>query len=318
MKTIWLDCDPGHDDAMAIILACFHPECHVLGISTVAGNQSVEKTTLNAAAVLAAIGCSDIQLIKGQSRAIMQPLVFCEEIHGQSGLDGPDGKMLFTKGKLPAQTQPGVVLIFEAINRFYKETGQIVDLVCTGSLTNIALMLTLFPEIAPAIRITLMGGAMGIGNTGPVAEFNIENDPEAARIVFESGIPLVMVPLEVTHTVLVTPDILDRIGMQTPFRKKITEMLTFFQSTYKTVFFFDHPPLHDPLAVWYVLKPEAFETRHLHVAIETASPLSKGQTVCDTFGRTGKIPNCHVAVKTDIPLFWDEMLEAVEKADFHS
>lgn len=314
-KTVWLDCDPGHDDAMAILLACHHPDCHLLGISTVAGNQSVEKTTRNAAAVLAAVGYPSVPVVRGQGRALMQPLQFCEEIHGNSGLDGPGGSLLFADGEVPVQNVPGVVLIDQAIKQHYHKTGQAIDLVCTGSLTNAALLLTLFPDVAPLIRLTLMGGAMGLGNTSPVAEFNLENDPEAARIVFESGVPLTMVPLEVTHTVLVRPDILEQIGYTTPFRRKMVEMLTFFKATYKTVFFFDDPPLHDPLAVWYVLRPEAFETRFLHVAIETTSALSRGQTVCDIFGRTGKAPNCQVAVRVDVDRFWVEMLEAVAQAD---
>ena len=315
MKTIWLDCDPGHDDAMAIILACFHPDCFLLGVSTVAGNQSVEKTTLNAAAILATIGRSDIIPIRGQARALMQPLKFCAEIHGTSGLDGPGGKTLFRPVDIPEQNEPGVLIIYLKIRSHFLATGETIDLVCTGSLTNAALLITLFPDVAQMIRITIMGGAIGVGNTGPVAEFNIENDPEAARIVFECGLPLVMVPLEVTHTALVTSDILQKIGTQTQFRNCITEMLTYFKTTYKEVFDFEDPPLHDPLAVWYVLKPAFFKTQFFHVGIETASVLSKGQTVCDIYNRTGKAPNCTVALSADIQAFWNDMLLAVDRAN---
>lgn len=162
-----------------------------------------------------------------------------------------------------------------------------------------------------------MGGAMGIGNTGPVAEFNIENDPEAAHIVFESGVDLTMVPLEVTHTVLADQEVLDRIGTHSPFRKKITDLLLFFSETYKRVFGFDHPPLHDPLAVYFVLNPEAFSCRDMRVDIERSSVLSRGQTVCNYYGRSSGKSNCRVALKVEVAAFWAEMLECLERAEPH-
>jgi len=315
MKYIWLDCDPGHDDAMAIILACYHPESSLIGISTVAGNQSVDKTTANAMAILSAIGRSDVIVLKGQGSALLNPMPFCAEIHGETGLDGLDGKPIFPH--VEEQKTPGFWLenMKNAIANSYFQTGDPINLVCTGSLTNAALLLTLFPEIKQYIRISLMGGAMGIGNTGPVSEFNIENDPESAHIVFESGVDLTMIPLEVTHTVLVTPEILDTIGNSTEFRKKISELLTFFKESYLNYFGFENPPLHDPLAVFHALSSEAFLSKIMRVDIECASQLSRGQTICDIYDKSKKVKNCTVAMSVNVESFWEVMLEALDGAD---
>ena len=308
---IWLDCDPGHDDAMAIILAAMHPSSSLLGISTVAGNQSSEKTHLNARAVLATIGCQEIPVLRGQDTALLGPMPYCAEIHGESGLDGLDGKPLFSL-PAPAPRDPNWIITWRDI--ILKEAAaqhQKIHLVCTASLTNVALLLTLCPEIRQHIEISIMGGAMGIGNTGPVAEFNIENDPEAAHIVFESALDITMIPLEVTHTLLADEVIMKQIGRDTPFRNTICELLNFFRDTYKKVFDFDDPPLHDPAAVFYVLHPEAFRTKRMRVDIERGSLLSRGQTVCDVYGRSQKPPNARVALSVDVPLFWKHMVAAV-------
>jgi len=312
IKSIWIDCDPGHDDAMAIILACYHPDLNLLGISTVAGNQSVEKTTQNAANTLAAIGKPDIQLIKGQSKALFGDLQYCAEIHGNSGLDNLRGEPVFPNVEVPESLEPGILAIFRSISTHFFLTNKKVQFVAVGSLTNLALLITIFPQISEMIEITIMGGAMGIGNTNPVAEFNIENDPEAARIVFESGISLTMVPLEVTHSVLVTNEVLARIGCETEFKIQVQELLSFFTETYKTVFFFDFPPLHDPLAVYFIIAPNQFQGRLMRVDIETNSTLSRGQTVCDYYGRSKKPANCFVTTSVNAEEFWNEMITAIE------
>lgn len=314
MKNIWLDCDPGHDDAMAILMAAFHPDVRLLGISTVAGNQSVEKTTANARALLTAVGRQDIPVFRGQASALLSPMPFCEEIHGASGLDGPDGKPLFPLQPPPATEAAWLPAMRDGILNAAAQTGEKVWLVCTGSLTNAALLLSLHPEIKPLIQVSLMGGAMGLGNTGPVAEFNIENDPEAARIVFESGVSICMVPLELTHQVLADETVLSAIGSSSAFRRKICDLLLFFKKAYLEVFGFEHPPLHDPLALYYVLHPEQFQCRSMRVDIECGSALSRGQTVCDFFGRSGRPANCSVALGVDVEAFWAEMLGCLERA----
>uniref|UniRef100_A0A061SMB8 Purine nucleosidase n=2 Tax=Tetraselmis sp. GSL018 TaxID=582737 RepID=A0A061SMB8_9CHLO len=165
-------------------------------------------------------------------------------------------------------------------------------------------------------EVVIMGGAMGLGNTGPVMEFNIQTDPEAAAIVFDAGWPLVMVPIEVTHTALVTPDVLERIHRKdSPFCTLVCRLLTFFRDTYREVFHFDHPPLHDPCVVAYCIAPNIFEVKKMRVDIETSSQLSAGQTVCDVWGQSGRPPNASVAVRMDVAEFWDMMVAAIHAAD---
>jgi purine nucleosidase/pyrimidine-specific ribonucleoside hydrolase len=315
MKNVWLDCDPGHDDVMAILMAAFHPDLKLIGISTVAGNQSVVKTCFNARALLSYVGMNDLEVLCGQSSALLSPMPFCAEIHGESGLDGPDGNALFPLVSGPAEEKFWLPVMREKILMAAMECGEQVWLVCTGSLTNAALLLTLHPELKPFLRISLMGGALGIGNTGSVAEFNIENDPEAARIVFESGVPVCMVPLELTHQVLVDETVLNSIGDGSEFRRKILDLLLFFRNSYRDVFGFEHPPLHDPLAVFYVLQPALFKTKAMYVAIECGSALSRGQTVCDYYGRSGFSANAEVALEVDVQAFWSEMLVCLNRAE---
>lgn len=312
---LWLDCDPGHDDVMAIILAAFHPHAQLLGLSTVAGNQSVEKTSANAWALLSALGLQHLPLIPGMGNAIMGPMPFCAEIHGNSGLDGADGKPLFPWKERPAHPEFWLLRWAGLLEETFRKTLVPIEMICTGSLTNLALLITLFPHLKPMLKVSLMGGALGIGNTGPVAEFNIENDPEAAAIVFQSGMEVAMVPLELTHTALVTPEVLRLLGDETPFRRKIRDLLLFFRDTYLRVFGFPDPPLHDPLAVWYALEPENFTGRKMRVEIETRSDLSRGQTVCDFYGRSPKPANVQVCLEANMEQFWKIQLEAVHRAD---
>lgn len=314
---LWLDCDPGHDDAMAIFLAAFDPKLDLIGISTVAGNQTLEKTSQNAANLLSAIGKADLPLIPGQAKPILGQFPFCEEIHGLSGLDNLNGEPVFPKVPFSMPEALGLPQIFDHIQSEFKRRVEKINFVATGSLTNLALLILLFPKIKEMISITMMGGALGIGNTHPVAEFNIENDPEAARIVFESGIDLVLVPLEVTHTVLVKPEILQKIGKGTQFARQVSDLLLFFQETYQRVFQFESPPLHDPLAVYYLIELEMFKGKMIHVDIETQSNLSRGQTICDYFGRTGKSCNAFVCLEVDVEAFWLRMLAAIHSIELH-
>lgn len=188
---------------------------------------------------------------------------------------------------------------------------------CIGALTNAAVLLILYPEVKDMIEIVIMGGCMGIGNTAPVAEFNIQTDPEAAKVVFESGVPLTMVPLEVTHTALATSEVLADIhsNSPTPFRWAMQQLLLYFASTYRRVFKFEDPPLHDPCAVAFVISPEIFETELMRVDIETRSSYSSGQTVCDVWHQSDARNNCHVALKMDTAKFWQLMIAAIGDAD---
>ncbi|KAI8466212.1 MAG: putative tRNA synthetase [Monoraphidium minutum] len=323
---VWLDCDPGHDDAMAIILAAYDPRLQLLGISTVAGNQSVEKVTRNALDILEFAGVEGVGVVMGQGRPLLRPSpILCPEIHGDSGLDGPEGGPVLPHSDREPLAGKAAVVMAERIKGFLEEhprTGP-VRLVCTGALTNAALMLALYPELRGSlevvIMVVIMGGALGIGNTGPVMEFNIQTDPEAAKVVFEAGVQLAMVPIEVTHTALATPDVLGRLLTSRPgvskFKALVEQLLTFFAGTYREVFKFEDPPLHDPCAVAYVIDPSIFQVEEMRVDIETASSLSAGQTVCDVWHQSRRPKNCRVARAMDVAAFWELMISALDAAD---
>lgn len=321
-RPVWLDCDPGHDDAIAIILAGYDPKLQLLGISTVAGNQTIDKVTDNALRVLAAAGLSNIPVVKGQSKPLMRRALHCPQIHGDSGLDGPLGGPILPPPSSSPHPGPAALEIYERI-RCWSETsgnGEKVQLVATGALSNVALLLMLFPDIIEMVEIVLMGGALGIGNTGPVVEFNIQADPEAASVVFSSPASVTMIPLEVTHTALVSPQILRRIQARGPnaFLDLIAELLVFFSRTYEEVFNFSDPPLHDPCAVAFVIAPHIFKCERFRVDIETCSPLSSGQTVVDVWHQSRREANATVCTSMDVEKFWEIVVPAIHAAATHS
>ncbi|KAI3436772.1 hypothetical protein D9Q98_006184 [Chlorella vulgaris] len=325
-KLCWLDCDPGHDDAMAIILAGHSPGLTLLGVSTVAGNQTVEKVTANALSVLAAAGLQHIDVVAGASRPLLRPApLLCAEIHGESGLDGPLGGPVLPPAPHAAVPGKAAVVMFQRIAAAHLQLAakggeQRVQLIATAALTNVALLLTLFPEVIDMIEVTIMGGCLGLGNTGPVMEFNIQTDPEAARMVFESGVRLTMVPLEVTHTALVTTSVLQRVRTRHPsaFLQLTADLLSFFAETYLAVFQMPDPPLHDPCAVAWVLAPQLFKTKLMRVDVETTSVLSAGQTVCDVWNQSSAPKNCTVCMEMDAGHFWDLLIAAIHAADKQS
>lgn len=309
-RPVWLDCDPGHDDAFALLLAGHHASLELLGVSTVAGNQTLDNVTRNALRVLHCGGLGAVRVAKGAAKPLLGPPKTCPEIHGESGLDGPEVPCATREPEAAA----AITVMAEAIKGAAKQ-GERVVLVCTGALTNAALLLAVYPELVEVVEVVFMGGALGQGNTGPVQEFNIMIDPHAAQMVLQAGCPVTMVPLEVTHTVLVTPGVLDRVGTASPFRQLMSSLLTFFAESYSKVFGFRDPPLHDPVAVAYVVAPHLFQTRRLRVDVECASPLSFGQTVCDVWAQSGNAPNCTVATAVDVEGFWDLQHAAIAAAD---
>lgn len=314
---VWLDCDPGHDDALALILAVHSPaHIRLVGVSTVFGNQSLEKTTRNALRTLHAAGVR-VPVVAGAPKPLLRPAVSCAEIHGDSGLDVPPGHATLPDSAHEADTHsPAVLCMAEAVR-----SGAV--LVCTGALTNAALMLSVYPDLAaPETRIVFMGGSLCEGNTGPVAEFNMQLDPEAAHVVINSGADITMIPLQVTHTAIVTPDVLAAVrgGTQaapgTRFREAVASLLMFFAETYARVFGFkDGPPLHDPCAVAFVIAPGIFETDRCRIDVEYASPLCSGQTVWDRWSQSGRPHNVRVARAMDTTMFWHLMLAAIARAD---
>lgn len=305
-RRVVLDCDPGHDDAIAILLAAASPSVDLEAIITVAGNQTVDKTTLNARRVCSVAGLTDVPIAAGCDRPLVRERIVAGEIHGASGLDGVD----WDEPTVGTDPRDGVDLLIELARR---EDPRPLTVVAVGPLTNVATALQRAPDIAGRIdRISIMGGAIGLGNWTPSAEFNIYADPEAADVVVNAGVPVTLVPLEVTHLALATEPVLDRIAaLDTPVARMSDALLRFFTDTYREVFGFPAPAVHDPCAVAAVIDPSIVPTRHLNVAIDTASALSAGRTVVDVYGTTGREPNADVAVGLEVERFWDLVLEAL-------
>lgn len=313
---MWLDCDPGHDDAFAIILAAYR--CDLLGISTVFGNQSLEKTTKNAARICCAAG-----ILAPVYAGAQRPLLRAEakpdhEIHGESGLEGSPALDC-----LPADAIKEGKAVLQMAEAIAAAPGS-VSIVATGCLTNVALFVSLYPELlAKVAQIVFMGGAINLGNRSAAAEFNILCDPESAAIVCDCGAKVVMVPLEVTHTALATEEVFQRIAaLQAPLARVLCSLMGFFRDTYKKVFDFDAPPVHDPCAVAYVVEPTLFETQLLRVDVDCSAGLCAGRTVVDLYDQAGlkwaggesKPKNVHVAMRMEVPAFWDMMVGAFSEA----
>jgi inosine-uridine nucleoside N-ribohydrolase len=295
---IVLDCDPGHDDAIALLLALASPELELVGVTTVAGNQTLEKTTANALRVLEHVGRDDVPVAAGADRPLVREPFVAAHVHGETGLDGPD---------LPAPA--GTPVAGHAVE-FLAEHAPGQTLVAVGPLTNVALYLALHPDAAPA-RIVLMGGAIAEGNVTPAAEFNIWADPEAAQRVFASGIDLTMVGLDVTHKALMTPAHADRLRSAGRAGKLVAELFDFYHRFHAQTYGFPGSPIHDALAVADVIRPELLQTKHRHVAIDYESELCRGRTVVDLWHRTRNDPNAHVAVAVDSEAFLELLLERI-------
>ncbi|MEU4161174.1 nucleoside hydrolase [Actinoplanes sp. NPDC026670] len=302
-----VDCDPGHDDALALLLAAGDPRARLLGVTTVAGNQTLEKTTRNALRVLALAGAHDVPVAAGCDRPLVGELNVAEDIHGASGLDGPD-----LDGPV---AEPVGVHAVELMRRLITGADGPVTVVATGPLTNVALLLRRHPEVSPGIRrIVFMGGSTERGNTTPYGEFNIVTDPEAADIVLRSGLPLTMIGLNVTHQALATGEVIDGFrAMGTRLGGICAELMTFFAATYHRVFGFEHPPVHDPIAVARVLEPSIVRTVAAPVSVELAGAYTRGATVVDLHRRTGRPSNVDVAVGLDVDAFWRLLLTTVRR-----
>ena len=305
-RRVVLDCDPGHDDAMAILLAAASPALELEAITTVAGNQTLERVTLNARRVCSVAGITGVPVAAGCDRPLRRELIVAGEIHGASGLDGVD----WGEPSVPLDPRDGVDLIVE---RAMADDPRPLTIVAVGPLTNVAAALRAEPGIVERIdRISVMGGAIGLGNWTPSAEFNIHVDPEAAEIVLTAGLPVTLVPLEVTHRALATDEVLARIErLGTPVADVSVALMRFFAHAYRDVFGFPHPAVHDPVAVAAVITDGIVATRPLNVAVDTASELSAGRTVVDVYGTTGRTPNADVGIGLDAERFWDLMIAAI-------
>jgi inosine-uridine nucleoside N-ribohydrolase len=291
---------------MAILLAAASPALELVAITTVAGNQTLDKTTLNARRVCSLAGIGDVPIAAGADRPLARDLVVAADIHGASGLDGVD----WDEPSVPLAGRAAAdVIVGEALSKDPRP----LTLVAVGPLTNVATALRRAPEIADRIdRLAIMGGAIGLGNHTPSAEFNIYVDPEAADEVLHAGIPVTLVPLEVTHLARATDDVLARIAaLDTPVARVSVALMRFFAETYERVFGIDTPPVHDPCAVAAVIDASIVTTRHVNVEVERESALSLGRTVCDLHAKTGRAPNADVGVDLDVARFWDLMIDAI-------
>jgi inosine-uridine nucleoside N-ribohydrolase len=304
MAAIILDCDPGHDDAIAMLLALASPELELLGVTTVSGNQTVEKTTANAIRVLDHVRRGDIAVAAGADRPLVRERRVAASVHGESGLDGPDLP--------PPSRPPDPAHAIDWIAGTLAHATQPVTLVATGPLTNVALFLARHPALENKLAgVVLMGGAIGEGNTTPAAEFNIWVDPEAAHRVFTSGLHVTMVGLDVTHQALLTPADVERLAVTGRAGKLVADLFDFYARFHRERYGWEGAPIHDAVAVAHVVEAGLLRTREAPVAIDTGAELSRGRTHVDLMGTTGWRRNASVAVGIDSRRFIELLVERI-------
>jgi purine nucleosidase/pyrimidine-specific ribonucleoside hydrolase len=298
-----LDCDPGHDDAIAIMLAAAHPALELRAITTVGGNAPLDKVTLNARRVCTLAGILDVPIAAGAAGPVGGVLEPAADVHGDSGLDGPE----LPAPAMPLDPRPAVDLLADEL----AAAGAPPVVFATGPLTNVA---ALIERAGPeGIReVVWMGGSTERGNRTPYAEFNAWVDPDAAAAVLASGVPFTMVGLNLTHQAPATPDIVARMhAIDTPVAATVAGWLDFFGARYKSLFGVAAPPVHDPCAVALVAEPGVVRCVDAFLAIETDGRWTRGATVVDLRGRLGRAPNARIAVELDVARFWDIVVAAV-------
>jgi len=308
-EKIIIDTDPGQDDAVAILLALASPELEILGITAVAGNVPLHLTEKNALKICELAGRREMKVYAGAIRPLVRKLVTAEHVHGKTGLDGPD----LPEPAMKLQDKYAIDFIVETL---MKEEPGTVTLCPLGPLTNIALALVREPRIASRIkRIVLMGGGFFEGgNVTPTAEFNIYVDPHAADVVFRSGVPIVMMPLDVTHKALTTAKRVEAFRrMGTKVGDATAELLDFFERFDEEKYGTDGGPLHDPCVIAYLLKPELFKGRECNVEVETGSELTMGMTVIDWWGVTSRKKNAMVMRDIDHEGFFSLLTERLAR-----
>lgn len=291
---------------MALLLAVADPGVELLGVTTVAGNQTVEKCTLNARRVLSLAGVSHIPVARGADRPLVRPLRIADDVHGETGLDGPlfDGEP-----EVPEAATSAGELLVDVLTKHEAP----ITIVATGALTNIARLLADRPELqANVAQVVWMGGSTERGNVTPYAEANCFVDPEAADQVLRSGVPFTMCGLNVTHQALVTDEVLAAFAaIGTPLARICVEWMTFFASTYRQLWGFTAPPLHDPVAVARVIDPAIVRCVDANVVIETAGEWTAGATVVDLHHYTGRPATARVAVELDSTAYWTKLVDAI-------
>lgn len=307
-KKIVIDCDPGLDDAVALLLAHGSPEIELLAVTTVMGNQTLEKVTRNARIVATIAGMTGVPIAAGHARPLVRTLEVAEAIHGVTGMDGPT----VPEPAVPLDPRHGVDLIIETIMR--EEPGT-VTLVPTAALTNIAMAVRREPRIVERVReVVFMGGSLSGGNWTPAAEFNVATDPEAAHIVFHEDWPVTMISLDVTHDALATDDVRERIAaIGTGPARFVAEVLDFYAERYREFHGFGAPPVHDPVAVARVIDPTIVTTRNAPIDVELGGRLTTGATVVDV--RRPAPPDCRtqIGIGLDAKRFWNLIIDALER-----
>ncbi len=299
-----LDGDPGHDDAIAWVLATASPLLDIKAVTSVCGNQTIQKTTYNAGRILTLVGLN-VPLAMGRVKPLVADAIIAPTVHGNSGLDGP---------ALPEPAnKPVEIDACTMMAQVLEESSEPVVLIPTGPLTNVATLILLYPQLKPKIRhIYLMGGGIDFGNWTPAAEFNILVDPEAADVVFRSGIPITMAGLDVTEKALVFPEDFERIrAVGNPVAKVVAEWLDFFYGFHRSIGY-PGAPVHDAVAVAALIKPEIMTMVDMYVQIETTGDYCRGATVGDKLGVLGKPANVRVIMGIDREKFVDLLVEAAQ------
>ncbi len=297
-RKLMLDCDPGHDDAIAIMLAGLDPAIDLVGLTVSAGNQTLEKTGKNALNLVQYLNL-DVPVALGSPTPLVRKQQIAADIHGESGLDG----FAFPPLSITHEKRHAVTFIIETL----KESKEKITMVTTGPMTNLALALKLDPIIVENIEeIVFMGGAIGYGNVSPAAEFNVLVDPEAAHIVVSAGIKTTMVGLDVTRKVKVLPEIITRMEkLNTKASKLFVDLMQVFNENQKKVFGMPGGPLHDPVTIAHLLDETLLTLKHVRLDIDLSHGNSYGRTNCDMFDYLGKKRNAHVATNIDVERFWD-------------
>lgn len=301
---IILDCDPGHDDAVAIMLAGKSPKIDLLGITVVAGNQTLDNTQRNALNVVQCLGL-DVPVYAGCGQPMIREKMTAGDIHGKTGLDGP----VFEPLTRTLEPEHGVNFIIRTL----MESSDPITVVTTGPMTNLGMAIRMEPRIVEKIqRIVLMGGAYTNGNVTPAAEFNIIADADAAYVCFTSGRPITMVGLDVTRKALCYPSIVERMDkVGNKASKLFVDLMKHFCKSQKEVFGWEGGPLHDPITVAYLIDPTVLTTKPMHAEIDIRSTQSYGRTNCDYFGYQKKEPNADVAIDIDVEKFWNMIEEGL-------
>jgi purine nucleosidase len=304
---IIIDTDPGQDDAIAILAALASPEIEVLGICSVAGNVPLALTTRNALKICELAGRTDVPVHAGAVAPLRRPLVTAEEVHGETGLNGPD----LPAPRMEPAAQHAVDFIIETLRR---EPAGTVTLCALGPMTNLALAFEQAPDVVPRVaRIVAMGGGRSEGgNITPVAEFNIYADPDAAKAVLASGVPIVLHPLDVTHRAVTSGHRIAAFrGLGTRVGSAVAELLAFAQAFDMERYGTDGGPLHDPNVIAFLIRPEIYRGRFVNVEVETESELTMGQTVVDWWGATERPRNVHYITEVDDAALFSLLVERI-------